>query len=148
MVAGALDNGDRSGVAHGKALAGDAAEEALAFRRTVERGVADDDRLFRHDLGVLRGPHDDVAAGETLADVIVGNALELQRDTLGKEAAEALAGSALELHDDGIVRQPGLAVALGDLARQHRTGGTVDIDDRLLDDDLLAALDGPGRFLN
>ena len=33
----------------------------------------------------------------------------------------------LSLHPDGVVRQAGVAVALGDLARQHRAGGAVDV---------------------
>ena len=52
MVAGAFDDRDRAGIAHGEALAGDAAEIAFALDRAVHHGVADDDRLFRHDAGV------------------------------------------------------------------------------------------------
>src|SRR5262245_63749038 len=47
MVAGALDHGDGAGIAHGEALAGDAAEVAFAFDRAVQHRVADDDRLDR-----------------------------------------------------------------------------------------------------
>ena len=49
MVADALDDRDGARVAHGEALAGDAAEVALALDGAVEHGVADDDRLLRHD---------------------------------------------------------------------------------------------------
>ena len=52
VVAGALDHGDGAGIAHREALAGDAAEIALAFDRAVEHGVADDDRFLRHDAGI------------------------------------------------------------------------------------------------
>ena len=72
MVAGALDDGDGAGVAHGEALAGDAAEVALAGDGAVEDGVADDDRLFRHEAAVVRRAHDEAAAGEALADIVVG----------------------------------------------------------------------------
>ena len=51
MVARALDDRDRAGVAHREALARDAAEVALARDGAVEHRVADDDRLLRHDLG-------------------------------------------------------------------------------------------------
>ncbi len=47
MVAGALDHRDGAGIAHGEALAGDAAEVAFALDRAVQHGVADDDRFFR-----------------------------------------------------------------------------------------------------
>src|SRR5947209_20363786 len=52
MIAGAFDHRDGTRIAHREALAGDAAEIALAFDRTVQHGVADDDRVFRYDLGV------------------------------------------------------------------------------------------------
>ncbi len=45
MVADAFDDRDGAGVAHGKALAGDAGEIALSVRRAVENRVADNDRL-------------------------------------------------------------------------------------------------------
>ena len=47
VVARALDDGDGAGVAHREALAGDAAEIALAGDRAVEHRVADDDRALR-----------------------------------------------------------------------------------------------------
>ena len=52
MIAGAFDDRDRAGVTHREALAGDAAEVAFALDRAVHHGVADDDRLFRHDAGI------------------------------------------------------------------------------------------------
>ena len=52
MVAGAFDHRDGAGIAHREALAGDAAEIALALDRAVQHGVADDDRFLRHDAGV------------------------------------------------------------------------------------------------
>jgi hypothetical protein len=46
MVADAFDNRDGARVAHGKALARDTAEVAFTLDRTVEHGVADDDRVL------------------------------------------------------------------------------------------------------
>ena len=54
MVAGAFDDGDGAGIAHGKSLAGDAAEITLAGNRAVEHGVADDDAFLGHDLAFVR----------------------------------------------------------------------------------------------
>ena len=51
MVAGAFDDRDGAGVAHREALAGDAAEIALAGDRAVQHGVADDDVL----VGTIAG---------------------------------------------------------------------------------------------
>ena len=114
MIAGALDDGDRAGIAHGKALAGDAAEIALAGDGAVQHRVADDDRLFRDDGGFLGRPHHDTAAGQALADIVVGVAMKLEGDAAGEERAEALPGGALEAHHDGVGRQAVVAVTLGD----------------------------------
>ena len=130
MVAGALDDGDGAGVADGEALAGDAAEIALAGDGAVEHGVADDDRLFRHDAGVLRRAHDEAAAGEALADIVVGLADEVEGDAGGQPGAEALAAGAGQRDGDGVLGQAGEAVALGDLAGEHGAGGAVGVADR------------------
>ena len=105
MVAGALDDGDGAGVADGEALAGDAAEVALAGDRAVEHGVADDDRLLGHDAGVLRRAHDDAAAGEALADIVVGLADQLERDARREPGAKALAAGAAKRDGDRVLGQ-------------------------------------------
>ena len=94
VVARALDHGDGARVADGEALAGDAAEVALAGDRAVEHGVADDDRLLRHDAGVLRRADDDAAARQALADIVVALADQLERDAGREPGAEALAAGA------------------------------------------------------
>src|ERR1019366_9291762 len=72
VIADALDDRYRTGVAHGETRAGHAAEIAFAGDGAVKHGVADDDRLMRRDfLGVARGIDDDLAAREALADIIV-----------------------------------------------------------------------------
>src|SRR6185503_715174 len=117
---------------HREPLAGDAAEVALAGNGAVKHGVADDDALLRHDPRVGIRPHDQLAAGEALADVVVALADEIERDTVGEPRAEALPGRALEGQPDGIVRQSGMAVAPGHLAGERRTGRAVAVADRQL----------------
>src|ERR1700757_5146212 len=101
VVARALDDGDRAGVAHRKALAGDAAEVAFARDRAVQHGVADDDALLRHDAAIARRLDDELAAGEALSDIVVGFAFEVEGDTLRKPGAERLSRGALEADGDG-----------------------------------------------
>ena len=91
VIADAFDDRLRAAVAHGEPLAGDAAHERLAARRAVERDVADDDVLFGDERRGARRTHDDAAARESLADEVVGLALERQRDPARKKRAEALA---------------------------------------------------------
>jgi hypothetical protein len=104
MVARALDDRDRAGIAHREALAGDAAEIALALDRAIHHGVADDDRFLRHDPRVARRLDDEDAARQALADIVVAFAFELEGDALGEPRAERLAGGALQADMDGVVR--------------------------------------------
>ena len=55
VVADALDDGRRAGVAHGEALAGEAAEERPARGRAVEDRVADDHVLLGAERARRRG---------------------------------------------------------------------------------------------
>jgi hypothetical protein len=75
---------------------------------------------------------------QALADVVVTFAGQFQRHALGQEGTEGLAGRAGQLDVDGVIRQTGIAVAAGNFAREHGAAGTVDVDDRGLDLDLLA----------
>ena len=107
MVAGALDDRDRAGVAHREALAGDAAEIALAGDRAVEHGVADDDRALRH--GAARSPDGrmiELAARQALADIVVGLAHRGSSVTpAARKAPKLWPAVPRQLHGDGVVRQ-------------------------------------------
>ena len=81
------------------------------------------------ELRVVRRIDDDAAAGEALADVIVGVAFEFERDAVGEKRAEALAGGAGEVEVDGVVGQSGGAVAAGDFAAEHGADGAVHVAD-------------------
>ena len=83
VVAHALDDGRGPGVADAEPLPHVAAEEHLAGRGAVADHVARDDLLAGVEGGRPVGPDDDPAAGETLGDVVVGVALEPQRDARG-----------------------------------------------------------------
>ena len=89
MIAGAFDNGSRARIAHGKALAGHAAEIALARDGAIKHGVTGNDAFFRLRGGVFRRADDDFAAGQALAHVVVGLAGKIERDAVRKPGAEA-----------------------------------------------------------
>ena len=97
---------DGAGVAHREALAGDALEIGLAGDGAVEHGVADDDVLGRLALGLLRLAHDDAAARQALADIVVGVARQLERHAARQEGAEALAGGAGQRERDRVLGRP------------------------------------------
>ena len=105
VIAGAFDHRRGARIAHAEALAGDAAEIGLAVDRAVHHRVADDDVV----LGLRRARgiriDDDASAGQSLADIIVGRTLQLERDAAREERAEALAGDAVERDVDRVVGQ-------------------------------------------
>src|SRR5207245_11284276 len=92
-----------SRVAHAEALAGHAADEGLAAGRPVESDVADHHVLLGQEGRLARRVDDDLSAREALADVIVGVALERQRQPARNERAEARARAALEAQLDGVL---------------------------------------------
>ncbi len=71
--------------------------------------------------------HDDPPARQALADIVVGVADQLQGHATREERAEALARRAGQADVDRAVGQAGVAVAPGDLARQHGADGAVDV---------------------
>src|SRR5690606_37210366 len=141
MVAAAVDHRDRAGVADGEALARDAVEVGFAGDGAVEHGVAHDDVLGRVAVDVRGLADDDAAARKALADVVVGIADEIERDAVGEPGAEALPGDALEVDAQLLGLEAGMAVAAGDLTREHRTDGAVDVADLAFDHHGLAAVD-------
>ena len=77
-----------------------------------------------------RGPDDQAAARQALAQVVVGVALQAQGDAAGQEGAEALPGRAGEGDVDGAVGQAGAAVAAGHLGPEQGADRPVDVADR------------------
>jgi len=139
MVASALNDRNRAGIAYGEALAGDAAEIAFALDRAVQHGVADDESTLRNDFGLCRR-RTTIRRRKGLADIIVGVAFRARNSHRGRECAKALAGGAFELRHDGVGRQAVVAVTLGNFARQHGADGAVGIPDRQRDAYRRAAL--------
>ena len=86
--ASSLDNRCRAGVADTQALAGLASREQLAGGCAVKDGVADDGVLMCEKGGRRRRTHDDRAARQSLADIVVGIAAHLEPQALGGECAE------------------------------------------------------------
>src|SRR5690606_28294142 len=141
VVAGAFDHGGRPRVAHRKTLAGHAVEERFARQRAIQHGVADDDVVGPEPAEVIGRAHDDAAARQALADVVVAFAYQVQCDAVRQEGAEALAGRAVALDVDGVVGQAFVAVARRDGARQHRADGAVAVAHGRDERDLFAAFE-------
>ena len=79
VVAHTLDNGHSAGVAHAEALAGHAVDKGLAAGSAVQRHVADNDILAAVKGDFLGRIHDELAAGQALAEIVVGVAHQFQR---------------------------------------------------------------------
>ena len=93
VAADALDDGGRTGVANGEALARRACEEELAAGRPVENRVAGE-AWFADVVG--RRPDHDAASAQALADVVVRLAVENELDARRQEGAEALSRGSFE----------------------------------------------------
>ena len=147
MVAHALDDHVGPRVADAETFAGGPANIGVPAGRTEEADIADDGVGFGHEGGAFVGVDAERAAGEALAEVVVGIALELQVDPVGQPASEALSGRSLEFEGDGTGGQASLGVALRYLVRQDGPGGAIGIDDLEGPLDWLTILDGgPGRL--
>src|SRR5882672_6051563 len=147
MVADTLDHRQCARIAYGEALAGYAPEVRLPADRAVEHDVAGDDVFGRLAAELGRRLHRNAPAGQALAAVVVGVPDVIERYALGEESAEALPGGTCEADMDGVVRQPGMAVTLSNMPRQHRPDRAIDVAHRRLDRDLLAALERwPGQL--
>src|ERR1700722_9483567 len=105
MVADRFDDGVYAAVADTKSFTGHAADVHLAGRGAVERDVADDNVLFRHERGALGRVNYDLATAEPFAYVVVGVTLEGECHALGHERAKTLAGAAFEMQFDGVLGQ-------------------------------------------
>ena len=137
MVTDAFDNRDRTGVADTEPLAHPATQEQLTRRRSIEDGVAGDDVLLGNERRGLMWTDDDSPAGQPFADVVVGVAVQPQRDPRWKERAEGLARGAGEHDLDGVVGQALAAERASHLRAEHGAHGPVDVADRQLDPDWL-----------
>ena len=109
----------------------DAAQEGLAAGGAEQDHVAADDVLLGD---VVRGrivgrPDHQASTRQALADVVVGVAVDAQRDALGHERAEAVAGRTVERDVDGAVRKPLSAIDLGHLVAEHGADRAVDVGD-------------------
>src|SRR5271166_1809507 len=85
--------------------------------------------------------HDHPPAGQTLADIVVGVAIEFEGDAARQERAETPPGGAAEADPDRVLRQPGMAIAPRDFARKHRADGSMDVPDLAFDAHRLALVE-------
>src|SRR3712207_8861845 len=83
----------------------------------------------RFVAGDPRGEDGQTAAGEALAHVVVGGALEGEGEALRQPSPEGLAADAVHVYPDRAVRQPVVAVAPRELAGEHPPDRAVGVQD-------------------
>ena len=135
VVAGTLDDGNGTRVAHSEALTHTAVDIELAAGGTVEASIAGDDVVFCTEVLACAywRQYADATAGEALAEVVVALALKSEVNAAHGKSAERLACIALELNLDSAVGQTCLTVFLGYRAREHGGDGTVGILDGIVE---------------
>ena len=105
MVTHAFDNSVYAAIANAEAFAGNAANISLAAGAAVEGYVADDNIFVSIEARVSVRINDNLAAGQALAHMVVGVALQLQRYAFGYKSAKALTSAALKVQVNSIGRQ-------------------------------------------
>src|SRR4029079_5168734 len=116
VITHALDHCDRSGVTNGKAFSGDSGKVSLALDCAVEAGIPYDDIFMRLPPSGLRWTHDQAAARQTLADIVVRIANEFERQAAGKKGSEALSCSSDQPSPKRARRQSFVTETTSDLA--------------------------------
>src|SRR5919202_1743803 len=129
VVAHALDDSGRATVAHREALARLSRGPEPSARGAVEDGVPDQDALRGPVTRIRGGAHDDFAAAESLAHVVVGLAGKRQAHTLDREGAEALARTPGEVEPDRAAWQAAIIPTLGYRTGQGGADRPVDVGD-------------------
>ena len=146
MVAHALDHRRGAGVADTEPLTGHAPDKGFAGGCAVQGHVADDDIFLGLEFALFRRVDDELAAGKALAEIVVGVALQLQRQALGDKCAEALTRAAGAANLVGILGQT-VAVAAGDLRTEQGAEGPVSAGDIQRQAGGLSGQQGAGQLL-
>ena len=141
MIAYAFNNCAGARVPHREALAGEAAEEGPSIGCAVKHRVASNHVLLGGEVDQIERRDREDSSGEALAGVVVCVAAQRDRDSRGEPASETLPGRAFERDLDSPLRQSFGSSNLSDAAREQTTDAAVDVADRALNCDLLAALD-------
>ena len=84
--------------------------------------------------------HNKLAAGKSLADIVIGLACEFKGNTMGRPCPKALARHAIKLHRDRVFRQSRMAIALGHFTRKHGACRAVPVADFAFNDHWRAML--------
>src|SRR5690606_18649281 len=114
-------HGMGSGVAHTETLAGATSGKELAACGTIQAGIADDRRFPGFETAALGRLDNNLAAGHTLADVVVRITGEIDLQPPRIPYPEGLPGNAGQIDMDGPVRHTLVAVAPGNFATDARS---------------------------
>src|SRR6266702_790479 len=129
VLADTFHYGKRTAVSDSETLTAAAGNEELARSGTVEHGVAG-----KHVAAPGSGEPSrdgDGSAGQSLSDVVVSFALELERYSLGKKSTEALARSAVKFLADLSIDRVAVLAAAHQFAAQARANAAIRVLNRL-----------------
>ncbi len=129
VVAGTLDDGYGTRVADTETLTYLTVDVKLTTCGTVETGVTSDDVVLGREVAADRRKDGNTTSRESLSEVVVRLAFELEVDTLHEEGTEALTSGTLELHVHRLVWQTIFAILGSDQSAEHHTSRTVGVLD-------------------
>ena len=148
VVANAFDHRSGPRVAYAETFASTPPQQNLARGCAIADDIASNDVGGRIEGGGAVRTHNDATARESLANEVVGVALEAQGDSWWQECTERLTSRTSEQHVDGSLRQPSAAPLARDMRTQHGAHGAVDVANRHLGTHRFTALDGGGAHGN
>ena len=120
MVAHSLNDRDRPTVSDGETLAYPTVDIQFSGRSAIEQCVAGNGIIFSLKSRVARRNHHYTTARKTLAEIVVGITLQLQRHSLAEERPETLSGRTRERQFHAVIGKTRAAESLGDVATEHR----------------------------
>ena len=142
MVAGTLNHGNGSRVAHAEAFTHLSVDIELTAGGTIKSCIACNDVVFGFIAIAPAGrwQNRDAATTESLAEIVVGLTFQTDIQPFHGESAKALTCRSLELNLDCTVGQSFFTVFLGDNTTEHRTHGTIGILDGVVERDFLSVV--------
>ena len=130
MITNTFNNSVHATVTDAETFTGSTADIRFAACCTIKGNVTDNNIFVRIKACIAVRIDNQLAAGKSLAYMVVGIALQLQRNALRQKGAKALAGTALEVQVDSVGRQSLGTVAAGNFTAQNRADNAVRILNR------------------
>ena len=105
VISAAFYNCRGSGIADAEPLSGNAADIRFSACRPIKSHISDDNVLRSLKPAVGRGNNDNLSAGQSLSQVVIGISRQAERQSLRSKRAKRLSAASLAVYHKGIFLQ-------------------------------------------